>query len=321
MARLPVDVRDLLKAGKRLDQDRGLPVGIAVFIELDAPDALIDELRAQLRPRTSGATLQVEVVEQGKALDLKAGMDAAVLVAGTGTGLIDTITMLRKTNTPVAVLGMGEEEYGDRLADLLLQPLGDLVVRPTAAQSVEELGAWLAETLASKRLALAHNFPFMRRAVADEAVKTTAWQNGLVGAVAIFPGADMPIMTANQAKMLLQIAAAYGEKLGADRIKELAVIVGGGFTLRAVARQMLTAVPVMGWAVKGGIGYAGTMAMGKAAVAYFDEGADMMQVASKLKERAVEHLPGHQGPGELPGAVEVQPEPGVVVVETENSLE
>ena len=39
--------------------------------------------------------------------------------------------------------------------------------------------------------------------------------------VVFIPGADMPIMTLNQAKMLLQIAAAYGQPLSAERIKEL----------------------------------------------------------------------------------------------------
>ena len=46
-------------------------------------------------------------------------------------------------------------------------------------------------------------------------------------------------MTANQAKMVLEIAAAYGQPLTADRIKELAAIVGGGFAWRAVARQII----------------------------------------------------------------------------------
>jgi uncharacterized protein (DUF697 family) len=120
--------------------------------------------------------------------------------------------------------------------------------------------------------------------VAEDAVKTTAWQNALVGAVTPIAGADMPIMTANQAKMLLQIAAAYGQPLGVDRIKELAAVVGGGLLLRTLARQALITVPVLGWAIKGGIGYTGTYAMGKAAIAYFEDGADLGQVTTRFKE-------------------------------------
>jgi hypothetical protein len=37
---------------------------------------------------------------------------------------------------------------------------------------------------------------------------------------------------------------------------------------------------VLGWAVKGGIGYTGTIAMGKAAIRYFEEGADLGQLTA-----------------------------------------
>lgn len=298
-----------------------MPVRIAVFIEVDAPDDLIDALRTELRPRTSGAALQIEVVEPKATPELVAGTDAVVLVAGSGgAGAVAAIGVPRRAGVASIVIGMGDETYRDGLADALLQPLGDLFIGADAAATVEGLGGWLAEKLPSKRLALAHNFPFMRHAVAEEAVKTTAWQNGLIGAVAIIPGADMPLMTANQAKMLLQIAAAYGETLGTDRIKELAVIVGGGFTLRAVARQLLTTVPVMGWAVKGGIGFAGTMAMGKAAIAYFDQGADVVQVAQRIKAEAAARLPkGRTAVHSLPEVS--QPQLPLSVADTEPVVE
>jgi len=175
-----------------------------------------------------------------------------------------------------------------------MQPTADLIVRMDPSDVVERLGSWLADRLGSKRLALAHNFAFIRRAVAEEATKTTAWQNALIGTVTPIPGADMPIMTANQIKMLLQIAAAYGQPIGVERVKELAAVVAGGYLLRAVARQALVLVPVLGWAVKGGIGYTGTMAMGRAAISYFEEGADLGQVTAKFREirdKAAARLP------------------------------
>jgi uncharacterized protein (DUF697 family) len=321
MATLPVDVRDLLKAGKRLSQDRDLPIRIAVLIEVDAPDELIDLLRSEIRPRTSSASLQIEVVEPGSPLQLGTATDAVILVAGSGTpALAEAMTVPRASKVATAVVALGDEVHGDHLADLLLQPLADLVVAESAREAVDRLGRWLAEKLPSKRLALAHNFPFIRSAVAEEAVKTTAWQNGLIGSVAIIPGADMPLMTANQAKMLLQIAAAYGETLGTDRIKELAVIVGGGFTLRTIARQLLTVVPVMGWAVKGGIAFGGTMAMGKAAIAYFEQGADVVQVAQRLKAEAVAHLPKGRGIELESGSIS-QPELPLVVADAEAAVD
>jgi uncharacterized protein (DUF697 family) len=148
----------------------------------------------------------------------------------------------------------------------------------------------------------------MRRAVAREAVKATAWQNAAIGGLSIIPGTDMPIMTLNQGKMLLQIAAAYGQQMGAERIKELAAVVGGGFVFRAFARQALTLVPGFGWAVKAAIAYSGTIAMGNAAVAYFERGADVPEMLAGLKasaERSVrsatERLPRRE-PRAMPAA-------------------
>jgi uncharacterized protein (DUF697 family) len=128
----------------------------------------------------------------------------------------------------------------------------------------------------------------LRPAAAAHAVRTTAWQNAVIGAVAFFPGADMPLMTANQAKMILQIAAVYGEPLGPERIRELAAVVGGAFLLRTVAREAVGLVPGFGWALKGAIGYTGTIAMGKAASEYFEKGADIFMVVADLQIRAEE---------------------------------
>lgn len=286
---LPVDVRDLVKSGSKLQKDRQQPVAIAVVVETDADDALIEALRERLRPNTAGATLQIEVATGTSPITLRPA-DAVIGVAGSGgRALADALAGARAARMPIAVIAIGGDGAKTRLADSLTQPLADLIVGAVAEEIVvDRLATWLADEVGSKRLALAHNFPFMRRAVAGEAVQATAMQNAIVGAVAFIPGADMPIMTANQAKMLLQIAAAYGEKLGPERLRELAVIVGGAFVFRTVARQVLGLVPVLGWVVKGGIGYAGTVAMGKAAIEYFEDGADLTEVVRKLREGAEE---------------------------------
>ncbi len=179
----------------------------------------------------------------------------------------------------------------------------DTVADDDAEELIKKLGRWLADRVSGKRLALAANFAFVRRAVAEEAIKNTAFQNAVVGGVMILPGADMPVMTANQGKMVLQIAAAYGEPLGPERIKELAAVVGGAFVFRAVARQALAFVPGLGWAIKAGMGYSATLGMGYAALEYFEEGGDVRGLATKLretKERMLEKVRARGGAEEPP---------------------
>ena len=134
------------------------------------------------------------------------------------------------------------------------------------------MGEWIIAACSSKRLSFALAFPFVARPLSLEAVNATSVQNAGIGAVVLLPGADMPIMTLNQAKMLLQIAAAYGQPMTIDRVKELIALVGGAFACRAAARNIAGLVPGLGWAVKGAIGYSGTLAMGRAAIEYFENG-------------------------------------------------
>ena len=71
------------------------------------------------------------------------------------------------------------------------------------------------------------------------AAQYEAVQNAGIGLVPLLPGADMPVMTLNQAKMVLQIAAAYGQPMGKDRVKEVAPVVASAFACRALARELI----------------------------------------------------------------------------------
>jgi uncharacterized protein (DUF697 family) len=143
--------------------------------------------------------------------------------------------------------------------------------------------------------ALAVHLPAVRRAFCDREVLANAAQNAVIGAVVIIPGADMPAMTANQIRMVLRIAAAYGEQIGLDRALEILSVVGTAFVFRALARQALDFVPGFGWALKGAVGFTGTVALGEAAIAYFEAGAPLqvshMQRISQQLERARSKLP------------------------------
>jgi uncharacterized protein (DUF697 family) len=148
----------------------------------------------------------------------------------------------------------------------------------------------------NRAAALAVHLPAVRRAYCDHVVLTNASQNAVIGAVVIIPGADMPAMTANQIRMVLKIAAAYDEQIGLDRALEIVSVVGTAFVFRTLARQALDFVPGFGWALKGAVGFSGTVALGEAAIAYFEAGAPLqlshIQRIDRQLERARSRLPG-----------------------------
>lgn len=281
--RLPIDVMGLIKSAKQIDVEREKPVRIALFVEIDTPELLVDAARRAFRPFASNAYLHVEVAEPGTKLLVDPSADAVIgLIGSAGAAMADSLEAARVHAIPTVALSMSDDAKA--LADMIGHPYRDTLANTDEIRLVEiELGDWLVERIASKRLALAHNYAFMRRAVAVEHVKSTAFQNAVIGAVAFLPGTDMPIMTANQVKMMLQIAAAYGEQLGGQRAKELLAIVGGAFALRTVARQAVSFVPGFGWAIKGTIGYTGTIAMGYAAIQYFESDVDLGDLEERLK--------------------------------------
>ena len=144
------------------------------------------------------------------------------------------------------------------------------------------MGEWIIATCREKRLSFALAFPFVARPLSLDAVNATAVQNAGIGVVIFLPGADMPVMTANQMKMILQIAAAYGQPMTLERAKELLVVLGGAFAARSAARSIAGAVPGLGWAIKGAIGYTATLAMGRAAIEYFENGMGLMGAAGTV---------------------------------------
>jgi uncharacterized protein (DUF697 family) len=148
----------------------------------------------------------------------------------------------------------------------------DLVcVPPGQGFPLDEIAAGVARRLGEDGTSLAARLPVLRGAVCDELIRSFSKRNAIVSAAVFIPGVDLPVLTLNQARLVLRIALAYGQEIDNSRAIELLGVVGAGFGFRAVARELLDFVPVAGWAVKGAIAYGGTKAIGEAAVRYFEE--------------------------------------------------
>jgi uncharacterized protein (DUF697 family) len=168
---------------------------------------------------------------------------------------------------------------------------GDVVTEAFAdAGHGEATAERLAAVCGDAALSLGRRLPVVRRAVVRRLIDHTARQNGVVGVVVFLPGADMPVMTLNQVRMVLKMAAAYGEDVGFERAAEILSVLTAGLGLRTLARQALDVVPVAGWALKGAVGYSGTVAIGTAAQAYFEAGAPLMPAKAKRVTERLDRL-------------------------------
>jgi uncharacterized protein (DUF697 family) len=156
---------------------------------------------------------------------------------------------------------------------------------PAPVDRVAELVASLTE---ENGYGLAARLPVIREPVVEAIVRRFSRQNGILGVAIFIPGADFPVLTLNQLRMVFRIAAAYGEVIDRERIPEILAVVGAGLGFRTLAREALGVLPALGWALKGGVAYVGTKALGKAAVAYFEQGGPdgIVRAADAVRSRS-----------------------------------
>ena len=195
--------------------------------------------------------------------------DAAVLVrvlAGAPTEEDEReLRAARRAKVPTIAVQTGAETH-----DVPYVLATDIVrCAPGQGFPVEEIAHAVAARLGEPGTALAARVPVLREPVCKELIETFSRQNGIVGVAVFVPGADFPLLTLNQLRLVLRLAAAHGVEIDQQRVPEIMATVGAGIGFRAVARQLLGAIPVAGWLVKGGIAYAGTRAVGEAAMRYF----------------------------------------------------
>lgn len=215
-----------------------------------------------------------------------------VLVTSTSSAItreMPVLTQLDRTKLALALVGIPDHLAATRQRELIhALSLDAEQVVPVA--SLKELAGPFARVLFDRFselvIPLSRQFPIFRHEAAWQEVQATAKQNGVIGVIPI-PGADMPLMTANQIKMILRMAAMFDMPLGIERARELLAVLGGAFGLRTAARQIVKVVPGPGWLFGGAIGYSGTIAMGKAALEYFRRSAPSHQVTVPTTARPV----------------------------------
>jgi uncharacterized protein (DUF697 family) len=223
----------------------------------------------------------------------KAAREQATLaVTGDSARAAEVATLLgAQSGARGAHVILAVSETGANISGKAVDDPGEIPLPASGGgSSVDELAHRIARALDEDYLVpLAKGYPPLRRAACEEIIRHNARQNAVVGALPI-PGADMPVMTANQARMVLKLAAAYGEELSIERARELIGVLAAGFGLRALSRQVVKLVPVGGWAASAAIGYAGTVAMGRSTMLYFDRGGQKVgtEEMEAIKGRAAE---------------------------------
>ena len=287
---LPINPMEIVQAVGFAEERSTAEFRLSILVDTTLDADLLAYAKESLRPHADNLLISV-IPFYDEHCKFAVGSELVIVLANeapvTGRLLIqalkERIPAVVVTLDPVKLQQVARDNYNeiDLLSIVTVANTGEKQER--FQELFEELGSWITREMADNLLPLARAFPFVREPFVKDAILATALQNAVIGAVFFLPGSDMPLITLNQIKLFLQIAAVYDAQLGKQRVKELIVLLSGGFGFRAIARRLQHSIPLIRWAIRGTVAYSGTLAVGIAAQLYFEKGGNFENILNISK--------------------------------------
>jgi small GTP-binding protein len=201
---------------------------------------------------------------------------------------------VKKINKPTILVvnkvdALPAGESGDRLANEVAVSLGVAGVIPVSGRTGQnvagELIPAMIEASPEAALVIGRELPAYRRSAAQRIIRNATLVSLAAGLEPI-PLVDIPILLGNQIRLVLRLAALYGEKVDSadttQHIRELIAVIAGGLGLRYLAEQAAKLVPFGGDFISGAIAGAGTWAMGQVALEYYESGSKLNPLSLRM---------------------------------------
>jgi predicted GTPase len=156
--------------------------------------------------------------------------------------------------------------------------------------NVDTLAAYLVDILPNdaklKTAKAAQAVPAKKKA-ARKIVGTISAMAAIIGIEPI-PFADMPILTALQAMMIMAIAYISGREINRESAGEFIGAIGANlgiaFAVREGVRSAVKVIPAAGSVISGAVAGAVTYGIGQAGIAYFIEGKDLKKAKQVFEQ-------------------------------------
>jgi uncharacterized protein (DUF697 family) len=230
--------------------------------ETDAPlvvtGVLAAELARALRGGDGGGGGAVRVGGDAS------GAAALIVVRGGAPAPDDDRAMRQAARASVPIVAVQTDPRAD--VPLPYVPASDVVVCPPGQGfPVDSIVGVLVARLGGAAVPLASRIDAMREEVARALIRRASLRAAVVGALPWRKGADYPVLTLLQARLVLDLAAVHGRPLDRERAPELAAVAGSGLGARALVRRLPRRLPLIG----GAAAYLTTRGIGEAANARF----------------------------------------------------
>ena len=256
----------------------------------EQPGTTRELVRTDFGPFTLIDTPGVE--KPGKLPDtVESGLDQASVIVflidatkGLQTRDRDLYETIKKLNKPIILAankvdalkgGESGEQFATEVAVLFGTPGVIPVSARTGENVAEELIPAMIEASPEAALVIGHELPAYRRAAAQRIIRNSTLLS-LAAGIEPIPLVDIPILLGIQIRLVLRVAAIYGEPLDSanamKHARELIATMVGSLSLRFLAEQAAKAVPFGGDFVAGAIAGAATWSIGQVALEYYEGG-------------------------------------------------
>lgn len=191
---------------------------------------------------------------------------------------------IKKQNKPVVIAVNKVDilkggESGDQFATEIAVLLGTAGVIPVSAKTglnlAEELIPEIIDASPEAALVIGRELPAFRRQAAQRIIRNSTLIS-LAAGIQPIPLVDIPVLLGTQIRLVLRLAALYGEPLNTaearKHARELVVTMAGSLGMRYLAEQAAKAVPFGGDFVAGAIAGAATWSIGEVALEYYEGG-------------------------------------------------
>jgi GTPase len=205
-------------------------------------------------------------------------LDAA---AGLRQSDQDLYRKLVATGRPVVVAMNKIDLVGQDQALVLADASGHLdgaQVIPISAKRGEGIASALMPAVfqadPTMAVAIGRALPAYRQMAAHQVIRNAAFFNAIIGGEPI-PALDLPLLLASQVRLVLRIAAIYGETISPERARELIATMAGSILLRYLGGEAAKFLPGPGWLLAAAFTSASTFAIGEVAIRYFEGGKQL----------------------------------------------
>lgn len=303
---LPIDIGKVKSAATKIQNEIDVSINLNVYFDTTANLDFVSSIKEMFNDVGNDVSVKFIDISNNK-LFLKHNPNLAIVIAGENPYSCLCYKALDINNIPCLMLSLDPQTLIENANDQDISIMARDVICPDITTYSKilyndeeiidfdtyniamdlnikyQICNWFYDFAANYKIAYAAKFPFLRDIIADEIISHCAIQNAGIGALGIIPGADMPLMTLNQARMILELAAIYSYQIDEDRIIEIIVVVLSAFAMKYLSNYVTKTTGISKILVNGAFGFGGTQILGNIAKSYFASGLAIDGLAEKIK--------------------------------------